>query len=351
MRTIWGGTPRPAHAIFTILLLGGAVSVAYGAAVGGARPHPLPGAPSKATGKPAFAGASATLQAQGVSKGSVARLGDVARIAGELSAAQRLAAVELGPAPLPGGTRTLSAEYVRIRLRQQGIPDAALAAGSAFTCKVTRSSQALSGDAILLAARTWLESSLPAGDARRVVEPISRPRERQLPDGAMTTTVEPFGSSSGPTRQAMVKFSVDGEPAGQELVSLRVREYVKAAVAKAAIPRGESVTPDRVTYEERDRAALPTDAFLESDGLDGLTALNSISAGAPITRRNASEPAALHRGDTVTIQVKRGGITVSAPGLALEDGRMGASVRVKNTTSNAEVRGILLDGKTVDCSQ
>lgn len=52
--------------------------------------------------------------------GAVVLLGDVAQVM-PLEAAQALAALDLGPAPGPGVARTITAGYVRVRLRRAGV--------------------------------------------------------------------------------------------------------------------------------------------------------------------------------------------------------------------------------------
>jgi flagella basal body P-ring formation protein FlgA len=261
----------------------------------------------------------------------------------------QLSGVELGPAPLPGYSRSLSADYIKIRLKQQKLESAIFAADSATACQITAAFQKLTRDKILQAALDALQDKIEAGEGRVSIEPISQPREMTLPMGEMEVTAEAQDSSASlSTRRVNVSVTVDGKSFGQMDLMMRVRRYVKIAVAKATIQRGDAISADRVAYEERDLTGLPADVVREGESLDGLQAAQIIAARSPITHTSAAAPAALHRGDAITIQGRAGKVLVSSPGVASEDGRIGQTIRVKNTTSNQETRGVVIDAKTVE---
>jgi flagella basal body P-ring formation protein FlgA len=287
------------------------------------------------------------LNAQATVKGQVVHLGDVARIAG--SEASRLSGVELGPAPLPGYSRSLSADYIRIRLKQQKLDPEVIAADSATMCRITAASQKLSRDEILQTALKALQDKVETGEGRISIEPISQPREMTLPVGKLDIVADAMDANPGvSTRRVHVQVMVDGKSFGQMDLMMRVRRYVKIAVAKATIQRGDVLSADRVAYEERDLTGLPDDVIREGESLDGLQAAQIIAPKAPITHTSAAAPAALHRGDAITLRGRAGRIVVSSPGVASEDGRIGQTIRVKNTTSNKETRGVVIDAKTVE---
>ncbi len=296
----------------------------------------------------AAAGPSAHLREEAVVKGAVIRLGDVARIEGSASAVAQLSRVELGPSPLPGRSRSVEKDYIIIRLRQHKVDPAVLAADSATQCRVTRSSQTLSADTLIETARKFLEEKIEPGDGKLVIEPVSRPREMVLPEGELGLACELIGNpGTGANRRVMVQVMVGGEPAGRADISLRARRYVKVAIATTTIPRGAALT-GKISFEERDRMSLPQDVILEGDSLDGLQAVCAIAAGSVISRRQAAEPAVVHRGDAVTVQAKVGGIVISATAVADEDGRPGQAIRVRNTDSNKQFRAQVVNAKTVE---
>lgn len=276
------------------------------------------------------------------------RLADVARIVGTGPAAAKIAEVDLGAAPLPGRSRGVSADDVRIRLRSAGFQAESLAPGATRRCVVTRASQTVDAETLIDAARESVEKREASGEGQLFVEAISQPRDLVLPMGRLELTTEPLGHAVGATRRVIVRASVDGKACGRTDVSLRVRRMVRVAVASATILKDQTLTADRVRFEERDQAVLPEDSFLEGSPLDGLLALRAIAAGTPITRRMADQPAIIHRGDTVNVRVRTGGIEIGVPVVAMEDGRPEGWLRVLNTQSKREFRARVVDSKTVE---
>jgi len=279
------------------------------------------------------------------------RLGDIAVIKADVITAARLKAVEVGPSPLPGKTRPVGADYVRIRLRQAKIDPAFLAGESPQRCVVTRAFQTVSGDTLLEAARTYLQGSIEPGDGKLVIEPVSRPRELVLPAGELAVSAALVGApTASATRRVTVNVVVDGSPAAKVDISLRLRRYAKVAIAVGPIARGAILTPEMVAYEERDCMSLPADVYRERQSVDGLQAQQPIPAHLPLTRRVVAEPPVVHRGDAVTISASSGGIHISLPGVAVEDGRTGEAIRVRNSSSNQEFRATVVDAKTVEAA-
>ena len=284
-------------------------------------------------------------------KAAAMRLGDIAVIKADTLTAARLKAVEVGPAPLPGKSRPVGADYVRIRLRQARLDPMVISAESAKSCVVTRSSQTLSGDRLVDTARTYLQGAIEPGDGKLVIEPVSRPREMVLPIGDLAVSAELAGApTTSATRRVAVNVTVDGIVAGKVDISLRVRRYAKVAIAAMPIPRGAMMTPEMVTYEERDCMSLPPDVYREGQSVDGLQAQQPIAAHRPLTRHVIAAPPVVHRGDAVTISAGAGGIHISLPGIAVEDGRVGEAIRVRNSSSNQEFRATVVDAKTVEAA-
>jgi flagella basal body P-ring formation protein FlgA len=276
----------------------------------------------------------------------------MAVISADALSGAHLKAVEVGPSPLPGRSRPVGLDYVRIRLRQAKVDPTVLAAESAAQCVVTRSAQTLTSDALIECARTFMEANIEAGDGKLVIEPSSRPKDVVLPVGLLALSAELAPASiTGATRRVTVAVTVDGAPAVRVDVSLRVRRYAKVAVAKTTIARGALVTADLVAYEERDRMSLPPDVLCEGDSLDGLQAQQAIAANAPLTKRTATPPPVIRVGDTVTIVAGGDGIKISTPGVSDENGQVGQTIRVRNTGSNAEFRATVVDAKTVEAVQ
>ena len=86
-------------------------------------PTPLPpreGGKATAAALPATV---VTLKAEVEVRGEAVRVADVATLEGSAEAKARIGEVVVGPSPLPGDVRMISAGYVKLRLRKAGIGD------------------------------------------------------------------------------------------------------------------------------------------------------------------------------------------------------------------------------------
>ncbi len=83
--------------------------------------------------------ARVVLQERACVVGPSIRLGDVAEVEAPTEATEELRAVELGPAPLPGRTRTVSLGVVKLRLRRYGFRPEEMVFGERDEVRVVRS--------------------------------------------------------------------------------------------------------------------------------------------------------------------------------------------------------------------
>jgi len=72
-----------------------------------------------------------------------------------------------------------------------------------------------------------------------------------------------------------------------------------------------------------------------------------IAANTVITRQVIEDQIALQRGDLVNIVLEGKGLLVRTKGKAIDKGRVGDTVRVKNVTSGREITGKVASGSTV----
>ena len=81
--------------------------------------------------------------------------------------------------------------------------------------------------------------------------------------------------------------------------------------------------------------ALPAHTLRSPQDILGMESRRILLGGRPVVAGSISEPLVVERGDMVTIILSSGGLNLSAPGKALEDGAKGQDVRIVNLKSNA----------------
>lgn len=103
--------------------------------------------------------------------------------------------------------------------------------------------------------------------------------------------------------------------------------------AKADLRGGAALAPELAEYAERDVLAVPCIALDSPSLLAGMRAKRAMRAG-EVFCVDAIEPRpAVARGEAVTVISVAGAVTITAKGIAQQDGSVGQRLRVKNPSS------------------
>lgn len=122
---------------------------------------------------------------------------------------------------------------------------------------------------------------------------------------------------------------------------------VAIPVLKAPIEKGTVLSADMLTTAEVPVREVFASTFTQAADVLGQQAVRPLAAGEPLNRLHLRVAPVVARGSAVTVSFSRGGVQLSGVGQALEDGRMGQSIRVLNTSSRATVVGVVSGPATV----
>jgi len=314
-----------------VALLGGAIMVPTAAVATGAagfgRPEPA---------EPILVG----LRPESTIRGTGIRLGDVADIKGpDPALVERLRAIDIGRAPLPGLSRTLDLPYIKARLRQSQIDPAALTWDVPPSITVVTASQHLTGSDLVAVARQQVEVLRAPESGSVSIQPMVLPPDLTLPEGALElkARIRPGTELTG-TVPVTVEAWVDGTQVRALSVALKVVPLVEVLVAARLIPRGTMLTPEDVRVDRR--TLVPgVEPLREPAAVLGQRATRTITPGEPIMPTLLESPPLVRRGDTVILTVQGRGLMAVTQGEAREDGKAGQIIRVRNRTSGREVYG------------
>ncbi len=117
---------------------------------------------------------------------------------------------------------------------------------------------------------------------------------------------------------------------------------VPAVAAAREIERGQVLTEDDVEETIVNVKELPSgDVYRSFEEIAGLAARTDIPAGRVLTSAMVELPILVVRGDAVTVVVPIGAATVTLHGIALDSGRLGEEIRVRNPDSNAIITAVV----------
>jgi len=199
--------------------------------------------------------------------------------------------------------------------------------------------------------RTKIEQALQAaGETRRHAVSLSRsPRAVQAPAGQLICEVDlPKGISYTGLTPVTVSIYVDGSFYRRVVLYYRVRVYETVLVAARDLPIDKTIESADVLTKEVE-VDLPATSYLkESKEIDGRVPARFIKAGTPVLADFLQNPIVLESGAAVTIVTQVNGVEVKTDGIAMQRGRVGKWIRVRNARSGKILGGRVIDAHTVE---
>jgi len=276
-------------------------------------------------------------------------LGDVAEIQGEpADTVSRMRQVLLGQAPPAGVERLLSKSTLITQLKHQGLWTPELQFQGALQIRVMRASQRLDPQHMETVVRQALSRRLPQTMQPTSIRDIRGLSPVCVPLGPVQYEVTVPGRHGwlGPTSFTLT-IQVAGKVEKQlhGTATIAVTQEVVSLVRPVA--QGEIITPDAVSRTQVQVTQPLRQVATQPEDVIGKHARRSLAGNAPLSTQDVTTVPVVHRGDIVSIVLESPLIKVSTPGEALEAGKPGDTIRVKNTSSNREVRAQVIDKQTV----
>lgn len=284
-------------------------------------------------------------------------LGDVARVeGGPKELRQQIAALDV--AELTGRDElTLTAEGIALRVQLAGVEPRQFRVVGATRALVTRAPQELSESALFEAARRAVLGKVPtpAEDVVvRLAQPVAVPgllfsaRDRVRLDAELPAAQRPLGKVV-----LAVGVHLNDKPCEVVPVALEVLVNQELVVVKRRVEAGETLTPDLLHADRR-----PVDGsqnyLTPEQARGGLKARRTLLPGQAVTAADVEAPAAeptallIKARDPVKLVARVGPLRVTTLGEAIQDGRAGQMIRVRNVDSKSVVSGRVTDRGVVE---
>lgn len=120
----------------------------------------------------------------------------------------------------------------------------------------------------------------------------------------------------------------------------------EVVVAAANVPAGRPLAAAELTVDRRELGSI-ADPLGAIDDAVGQASLRPLRPGQVLQKRLLAAPVLVKRGDAVQIEARSGPVQVSASGEALEPGRQGDVVRVRNVNTGKVIRARVVEAGTV----
>ena len=264
------------------------------------------------------------------------RLGDVASISGVPKAVSApIQTIRVAKSPLPGQTRFLSTDYIRIRLKQAGLQTDAMTFNGPEDVKISRKAASLSQDAIVNAVETAIRQQMPWKREAVIIRNIRFNDDIKLPTGTLTHRIIANRGEDylGRTTLALHLF-VDGDLIKKTWVNADI--CVMADVVNVVQPLGKQqrITREDLSIVRADLSDLPSNTIRNIEDAIGNRTTQMIYPNTVLKAGMFIPPPLVKRGDIVKIIAHTGPMTITATGKVKKKGARGEMVHVINTDSN-----------------
>ena len=217
--------------------------------------------------------------------------------------------------------------------------------------QIERYPQIVSDTRLVLLAQQKIEEQLKEqGEKRRTEITLLRAAATlHAPPGQLTIEPTlPRDVRYGLTTPVYLSIYLDGKFYRRATCYFRVMVYDKILVAARDLPLEREIEAKDVRLQDvaiEDKG----DIYLkDANTVIGKVPSRVIRSGTPIRENMLQSPIVIESGSAVTIISKKNGIMISAEGVAMQRGRIGKIIKVRNAVSRKVLRGKVIDAKTVE---
>ena len=145
-----------------------------------------------------------------------------------------------------------------------------------------------------------------------------------------------------------VSVYLDGKFYRRATCYYRVLVYDKVLVASRDLPLEHVIERGDLRMEEREIESRANVYVTDFADIIGQVPARVIKEGTSITENMLQSPFVMEAGASITLLANHNGIQVRAEGVAMQRGRTGKIIRVRNAKSRKVLRGRVLDATTVE---
>jgi|GEM_PF-2996483 len=184
-------------------------------------------------------------------------------------------------------------------------------------------------DQAVAAAKQELEAAFTDSENEvriDIKEPDRRLTLKNCHHTPTTNTAKPLPRSGKVT----VKVHCDQPAEWSIYLPATIQRHVTLWNSRQNIDRGALVEAEDIESNSHWLIDVPAGAVELAEEIVGMVARQSIQSGKVIKYRQLEQPLAIHKGQRVTVAVKEPGFVLATEVIALENGTLGATIKVRN---------------------
>ncbi len=180
--------------------------------------------------------------------------------------------------------------------------------------------------------------------------------EKAEPDARIEVTVNPissrvklvtctqpvqFRSKNDLNSRISLRVSCS-QPRWQLYMTAKLRAFKPVVTASRPISKGEIIQFQHLALKERDIASLRKNYISDMSAVTGMAARRAIAAGQHIKSSQLAAATIIRKGDAVTIEARRGGLSIRTAGTALQPGKANQQISVRNEKSGRVIKAVAI---------
>lgn len=180
------------------------------------------------------------------------------------------------------------------------------------------------------------------GQRHRLDTSLLNSAER-LPACTQMPSVTASSSDPSPLSRQRLELSCADNPGWSVTALVQASVFLPVVHAARVIERGQTITAEQLQMQEVNIGKTPRGFYSEAADVIGQGAKRRVRAGQLIAPNLLAAPLLVRRGQQVTIVASQDGISASATGEALANGREGEVIRVRNLGSEKVIEAQVLE--------
>jgi flagella basal body P-ring formation protein FlgA len=282
-------------------------------------------------------------------KDSTMKLGQIGIIRGPQALVTRASEVTLGRFSLQAQKIVIEKHIILSRLASNGISSSQVTLQGAEKVSVSRERKIISSADFVEMAAAYLENNL-FDKSISGWNPIRRPKDLVIPEPQkdmkfVCRLVE--GGARNQTKVEVEVFSGDKLLATREVI-FTLKYNSRTAVALVDIPAGTIISRENVRIEQVSSNNPEPPGWKPPYGLIAKCALPAETVLKPYMFGSAESPVVIKRNQNVVIRIERPGFLITAVGKAMQDGKIGEYIKVRNIDSQRVILAKVNEDRSVE---
>lgn len=283
-----------------------------------------------------------------VIKSESPKIGDIAVIKSAFSefeaVTKKLSDISLGLSIRPKGQKEIRGEEILAIINKEGIPLEAFGYSIPVMVTVEREGVTLTKEEVTQALKEELANS---SNLDVQLKSVQWETEQILPSKPTKVQAEILGTAVGGKMPVRISAFNDLELSSRFLATAIVDDWKAVPIVRGRLDKGSVIRAEDVQVIRANLATLPQDVTFKVEEVIGRRALRGIASGEAIRKSDIDMPPVVEKGKVVNMIFSSGGFTARATGIALQDGREGEKIELKNDRSHKVVKGKILNPSEV----